>query len=79
MLVTDFVLMRRQRGDRDSKNARIRELIDALRKSLWSTSRGRPDVLVDVEQVGRIVFLLERSKATVVVAVGRLNALLTGR
>ena len=34
----------------------------------------RPDVLVDAEQIGRIVFLLQRGEALVVVAEGRLDA-----
>src|SRR5439155_4731969 len=37
-------------------------------------SGGGPDVLVHAEQVGRIVFLLERGEAIVVVAIGRLYA-----
>src|SRR6266446_1808705 len=42
--------------------------------TLSPPSGGRPDVLVYPEEVGRVVFLLQRSQALVVVAIGRLES-----
>src|SRR5260370_9474613 len=41
--------------------------------TLRPPSGGRPDVLVHPEKVGRVVFLLQRTQALVVVAIGRLE------